>query len=35
MTYRAAERTLTDAEADHAHQRVVAALAATFPIQIR
>ena len=35
MTYRASDRTLTDAEADQAHQHVVAALAATFPIQIR
>ena len=35
MTYRAADRTLTDAEAEQAHQRVVAALAAAFPIQIR
>jgi phenylalanyl-tRNA synthetase beta subunit len=34
MTYRAADRTLTDAEADEAHQRVVKALAA-FSIQIR
>jgi phenylalanyl-tRNA synthetase beta chain len=35
MTYRAADRTLTDAEADEAHQRVVKALAAAFAIQIR
>ena len=35
MTYRAPDRTLTDAEADEAHGRVVAALAAAFPIQIR
>jgi phenylalanyl-tRNA synthetase beta chain len=35
MTYRAADRTLTDAEADQAHQHVIAALAAAFPIQIR
>jgi phenylalanyl-tRNA synthetase beta chain len=35
MTYRSAERTLTDAEADEAHRRVVAALAKTFPIEIR
>jgi phenylalanyl-tRNA synthetase beta chain len=35
MTYRAPDRTLTDAEADQAHQRVVAALASAFPIQIR
>jgi phenylalanyl-tRNA synthetase beta chain len=35
MTYRAADRTLTDAEADQAHQRVVKALVATFSIQIR
>lgn len=35
MTYRAADRTLTDAEADEAHRRVVAALSAAFPIQVR
>jgi len=35
MTYRAADRTLTDAEADEAHQRVVKALATAFTIQIR
>jgi phenylalanyl-tRNA synthetase beta chain len=35
MTYRASDRTLTDAEADSAHQRVVAALSAAFAIQIR
>ena len=35
MTYRSADRTLTDAEADEAHQRVVKALAGSFPIQIR
>ncbi|HEX7509385.1 MAG TPA: phenylalanine--tRNA ligase subunit beta, partial [Polyangia bacterium] len=35
MTYRAADRTLTDAEADQAHQRVVKALVAAFSIQIR
>jgi len=35
MTYRAADRTLTDAEADLAHKRVVAALAAAFGIQVR
>ncbi|HEY5284180.1 MAG TPA: phenylalanine--tRNA ligase subunit beta [Polyangia bacterium] len=35
MTYRAVDRTLTDAEADEAHQRVVKALAASYPIQIR
>jgi phenylalanyl-tRNA synthetase beta chain len=35
MTYRAADRTLTDAEADEAHRRVVAALSAAFAIQIR
>jgi phenylalanyl-tRNA synthetase beta chain len=35
MTYRAADRTLTDAEADEAHQRVVKALAGSFSIQIR
>ncbi|EFK95110.1 protein containing Phenylalanyl-tRNA synthetase, beta subunit, ferrodoxin-fold anticodon-binding domain, partial [sediment metagenome] len=31
MTYRASDRTLTDAEADQAHQHVIAALAAAFP----
>ena len=35
MTYRAADRTLTDAEADEAHQRVVKALRERFSIQIR
>ena len=35
MTYRAPDRTLTDAEADEAHRRVVACLAAAHPIQIR
>jgi phenylalanyl-tRNA synthetase beta chain len=35
MTYRAADRTLTDAEADEAHQRVVKALVACLSIQIR
>ena len=35
MTYRAADRTLTDAEADQAHQRVVNALSRRFSIQIR
>ena len=35
MTYRAPDRTLTDAEADEAHKRVVAALAAAFSIQVR
>ena len=35
MTYRAPDRTLTDAEADESHARVVAALSAAFPIQIR
>jgi phenylalanyl-tRNA synthetase beta chain len=35
MTYRAADRTLTDADADEAHQRVVKALAGRFSIQIR
>ena len=35
MTYRASDRTLTDAEADEAHQRVVAALAQSFSIQVR
>jgi phenylalanyl-tRNA synthetase beta chain len=35
MTYRAADRTLTDAEADEAHKRVVAALSFAFAIQIR
>ncbi|MBN2575682.1 MAG: phenylalanine--tRNA ligase subunit beta [Deltaproteobacteria bacterium] len=35
MTYRAADRTLTDGEADRAHQGVVAALASAFSIRIR
>src|ERR1017187_4083266 len=35
MTYRAVDRTLTDAEADEAHQRVVKSLAGRFSIQIR
>jgi len=35
MTYRSAERTLTDAEADEAHKRVVAALSSAFSILIR
>jgi Phenylalanyl-tRNA synthetase beta subunit len=35
MTYRASDRTLTDAEADEAHQRVVNALSAAYSIQIR
>jgi phenylalanyl-tRNA synthetase beta chain len=35
MTYRAADRTLTDAEADAAHARVVKALADLHPIEIR
>jgi phenylalanyl-tRNA synthetase beta chain len=35
MTYRAADRTLTDGEADEAHQRVVKALVAALSIQIR
>ena len=35
MIYRASDRTLTDAEADVAHGRVVQALSATFSIQIR
>lgn len=35
LTYRADEKTLTDAEVDAAHARVVAALGATLPIQIR
>jgi phenylalanyl-tRNA synthetase beta chain len=35
MTYRAAERTLTDAEADAAHARVVKALANLHAIEIR
>jgi phenylalanyl-tRNA synthetase beta chain len=35
MTYRSAERTLTDAEVDQAHGRVVQALSAAFAIQIR
>jgi phenylalanyl-tRNA synthetase beta chain len=35
MTYRAADRTLTDADADEAHGRVVSALSSRFSIQIR
>jgi phenylalanyl-tRNA synthetase beta chain len=35
MTYRAADRTLTDAEADEAHGKVVQAVAAAFAITIR
>ena len=35
MTYRAEDRTLSEGEADAAHARVVAALGAQFPIQIR
>jgi phenylalanyl-tRNA synthetase beta chain len=35
MTYRAADRTLTDADADEAHRRVVLALSSRFSIQIR
>ena len=35
MTYRADDRTLTDAEADAAHARVVAALSERLAIQIR
>ncbi|MES1172467.1 MAG: phenylalanine--tRNA ligase subunit beta [Bacteroidota bacterium] len=35
LTYRADDRTLTDAEVDAAHARVVAALAKAFPIEIR
>jgi phenylalanyl-tRNA synthetase beta subunit len=35
MIYRAADRTLTDPEADEAHQRVVKALSERFSIQIR
>lgn len=35
LTYRSDEKTLTDAEVDAAHARVVAALAAALPIQIR
>ena len=35
MTYRAAERTLTDAEVDAAHARIVAALRASHSIEIR
>jgi phenylalanyl-tRNA synthetase beta chain len=35
MIYRADDRTLTDVEADTAHARVVAALSARLPIQIR
>ena len=35
MTYRAGDRTLTDAEADEAHRKVVRALSSAFAIQIR
>jgi phenylalanyl-tRNA synthetase beta chain len=35
MTYRATDRTLTDAEADEAHRKVVHALSSAFAIQIR
>jgi phenylalanyl-tRNA synthetase beta chain len=35
MTYRALDRTLTDAEADEAHRKVVQALSSNFAIQIR
>jgi phenylalanyl-tRNA synthetase beta chain len=35
LTYRSAERTLTDAEVDSAHARVVAAFSAALSIQIR
>ena len=35
MTYLAADRTLTDADADEAHRRVVSVLSSRFPIQIR
>ena len=35
MIYRAEDRTLTDAEADAAHARVVAALSGKLPIQVR
>ena len=35
MTYRAPDRTLTDAQADQAHARVVLALRSTFTLQIR
>ncbi len=35
MTYRAPDRTLTDAQADQAHARVVLALRSTFTVQIR
>ena len=35
LTYRADDRTLTDAEVDAAHARVVAAVAHAFAIQIR
>jgi phenylalanyl-tRNA synthetase beta chain len=35
LTYRADERTLTDAEVDAAHTRAVAALGRAFPIEIR
>jgi phenylalanyl-tRNA synthetase beta chain len=35
MTYRSADRTLTDAESDEAHKRVITALAESFSIQIR
>ena len=35
MTYRADDRTLTDAEVDASHSRVVSALSGQYPIQIR
>jgi phenylalanyl-tRNA synthetase beta chain len=35
MTYRSADRTLTDAEVDAAHARVVASLTASYAIEIR
>ena len=35
LTYRADDKTLTDAEVDAAHARVVAAMSAALPIQIR
>jgi phenylalanyl-tRNA synthetase beta chain len=35
LTYRADDRTLTDAEVDAAHARVIAALGKAFPMQIR
>jgi phenylalanyl-tRNA synthetase beta chain len=35
LTYRADDRTLTDAEVDAAHGRIVAAVGKAFPIQIR